>query len=334
MAQQTVTLDNFGSLNILQKTQLTADMVAGTNVSLAVKNTANYTVGQFIAIGKLGDEQCEIQPIAAITPPSIIQVATLNFNHDEGEQVTGLFGNQINVYSSANVNGYVPADTSFAKLGTVTILGDWTSTDYSDTSSNAGSGSWYKFTYYDSTTSAETQLSDSRAVRGGNYGNYASLAEIRDEAGMTGNDNISDATVDRRRRRAQSVIDGMLTGDYITPFAVPVPSQIEQATIYLAAGYLLISDYGTESTGTSKDGYAKIEQVLQADVKGLPGILDLIKMREIILYDSAGNSLLLEAMVTSYPSTDTPQSDLTSDTNMHDSSGNPEDRYFSMADEF
>lgn len=331
---QTLSLDNYGSLNTLLQTSLTADATAGSNVVLAVKNSANFSSGQHIAIGRPGTEQCEIQAITAITATSIT-VGTLSFAHYADEQITGLFGNQINIYSAANVNNDPPADNTFTKIGTVTILADWPSTEYTD---NSGSSSfWYKFTYFDSTSLAETQIADSRAVRGGNYGNYASLAEIRAEAGMTSNPNISDSDIAKKRQRAQNIINGYLYGVYTTPFADPVPPLINTSCILLAAGYLLLEEYGQSATGMSKDGNAKIAQVIDPDGKsksGEIGILDLIKMREIILTDDAGNSLLLSDLISSYPDDNTDPTTLTSDTNSIDVNGNQLGRYFSMRDRY
>lgn len=60
----------------------------------------------------------------------------------------------------------------------------------------------YRYTYYNATSNIETDIEDSVPVRGDDFGHYASLTEIRSEAGFDNAINLSDVTIDQQRRAA------------------------------------------------------------------------------------------------------------------------------------
>lgn len=306
---QLLKIENFGAINVTETTALTAAVAPGSAVSVSVKNTQGLTGGDVFALGTPGNEQCELVTITSITNGTAFVATSVSFTHQPGEPVTDLFGSQIKVYSAANVNNEQPADAAFANIGSpVTIEADQLFSYFTDPS--GGINYWYKYTYLNPTTNNETDLGSSLAVRGGNYGNYASVENIRFEAGFANNTNITDSTIDRFRQRAERIIDGYLFEDCVTPFQVPIPPLIEECATLLAAGYLMISEYGESATGTDKDGKALIAQVMD-EGKGVPGILDLIKLREVTLLDPAGNSLMLTQLVSSYPDNNTTSANLT-----------------------
>lgn len=328
---QTNKVNNFGVLNVTQATLLDVDSAAGSAVSLTVRNNAGFNSGDYIAVGQLGSAECEITTVSSVVTSTGITVASLAFAHSRLEPITGLFADQVKLYRAPNVNNDPPADSTFNAVGSPTaIVGSSLSTSITD--ATGGSDFWYKFTYYNSTTSGETAIGDSVAVRGGGYGDYATLAEIRAEAGMTNNPNISDSDIAKKRKRAQNIINGYLYEVYTTPFAVPVPPLINTSCIMLAAGYLMLEEYGQSATGMSKDGNAKIAQVIDPDGKsGKFGILDMIKMREIILTDEAGTSLLLTDLISSYPDDSTDATTTVSDPQNTNDGAN---RYFYIADRY
>lgn len=309
---QRLKLDNFiANLNIIETTSITAVVAPGSAVSVSVKNTQGMTAGDVAAMGALGAEQCELVTVSSITNSTTFVAAVVKFTHQPGEAVSDLYGSQIKVYASLNVNNEQPADSAFLAglLGSpLTIEADQLYTPFTD--AGGGINWWYKFTYFNPTTTAESDIALSRAIRGGNYGNYADIDNIRFEAGFSNNQNVTDSTIDRFRQRAERIIDGYLFEDCVTPFQVPVPPLIEEAATLLAAGYLMISEYGESATGTDKDGKALIHQVMDED-KGMSGILDLIKLREVTLLDPAGNSLMLSQLVSSYPDASTTAANLT-----------------------
>lgn len=333
---QTLNIDNFSAINTLQQTLLDADILTPSpSVVLTVLTNLEFSIGDVIIVGTPGASNCEITTVTATSGSTSLTAASLVLTHQRTEPITKLFGSQIKVYSASDVTGNPPADTSFSSIGSVVIQPNVLATPYLDNA--GGSGFWYKFTYLNTTSNFETSLADSGIIRGGGYGDYATIAEIRSEAGFTNNSNISDSDIAKKRQRAQNIINGYLYEVYTTPFAVPVPPLVNTSCIMLAAGYLLLEEYGTSATGTSKDGHAKISQVIDPDGKkdsGQIGILDLIKLREIILTDDAGNSLLLSDMISSYPNNTADPSTLTADTNTLSTTGGPNGRYFTMADRY
>ena len=213
----TLSINNFGNLNLVEPTQFDADYPASTTV-LNIKNTANYSAGDFLILGMVGTEQSEKAVIQTVTPNTSITLTTgTKFPHKRFEPIVSLFGDQVRVYRANNVDGSIPADASFASLSTfnINIYKDYTS--YTD--SSGSSAYWYKFTYFNSTTSAETALAGATAARGGGYGHYCSIADIRTEAGFNNNTNIPDALIDSRRIDAEGEINSELMDVYTLPFA-------------------------------------------------------------------------------------------------------------------
>ncbi|MGB3684955.1 MAG: phage protein Gp36 family protein [Ornithinimicrobium sp.] len=143
------------------------------------------------------------------------------------------------------MDGSVPGDGSFSVLATRSLDPDQETTYYTD--SSGGSAYWYKHTYFNETTLEETSLAAANAVRGDDYSHYASLTDIRREAGFLEAHNLSDVTVDQQRRAAEAEINAKLGGTYATPFS-PIPEMVRTLTIQLAAGLLLIQAYGQDST--------------------------------------------------------------------------------------
>lgn len=326
---QTVKIDNFSALNIVQASVLNADIAAGTSVTISIPDTAGIVAGDFLALGALGSTSCEIVTVASVTNATALVITTVGLPHQRSEAVTKLFGTQVKLYRATDTNGNPPVDGSFSIVGSaVPIVPNAQTTSVFD--AGGGAGYWYKFNYFNPTSSAETGLADSKVVRGGGYGDYATLAEILEEAGMNKNPNITPADVAQKRQRAQNIINSYLFEVYSTPFAVPVPPLINTCCIMLAAGYLMMAEYGQSATGTSKDGNAKILEVMDPDAKsGKYGLLDMIKMRESILTDSAGTSLLISDMISSYPNDGTDPTTTVSDPNTIDSP-----RYFNMSDRY
>jgi len=118
---------------------------------------------------------------------------------------------------------------------------------------------------------------------------YSTTDNIRQEAGFTGNSNISDARIDTFKNAASSQIDGILGRVYSLPLS-STPGLLELIERKLAAGHLLLEEYGKQAEGTSKDGKAKVEW---AEDK-----LQLIEDGLIELRDSSGNLLTKATRVT------------------------------------
>ncbi len=253
---QTLSLKNYRSGTISEQTLLTTDVAAGST-SLPVANTNDFTSGVFVLIGGAGGKDSEIilsTPTSSAT--SIPLSAPTSLAHNQREQVYALFGDKLNIYRAANIDGSVPADSAFALLTTISIDPNDADTVYTDAS--GGGGYWYKYTNYNSITGAETNLSAATAVRGLFTVNYCSLDDIRREAGFTHAVNLTDDQIDEKRQAAQDEINGALSEFYNVPFQPPINSQLKQICIVLAAGYLLRVQYG-HTTDRNLQGQSRID---------------------------------------------------------------------------
>lgn len=282
-------IKNFGSGNTVEKTYLNADAAVAA-VGITVKSVQNISTSRYLLIGGQAQENSEMKKVDAIVG-QVITVTALARAHEKYDDITVLGSNQLKVYRAANVDGTVPLDAAFSVLATVDIDTDQLTTTYTDT--GGGSGYWYKFTYYNSTTALETDIADSVATRGGAASHYASLDGIRQEAGFNENQYVADTLVAEKRDAAEDEINSALAGVYDVPFAEPVPPSITQITEMLAAAFLLTGDYGVFATGTNKDGYAKMAEA-RAWIKRL-------QTGDGGLVDGSGNTLVAISRVSGWP---------------------------------
>lgn len=294
---QTIRVPNFPDINIKERSRLNADSAIGAT-TLTLEYTSNMSASDYLYVGALGTERGEINTITTVASITGLTVPAMLKPHDRFDDVCTLFGNKIRVYRAANVDGNVPADGSFSLLGSAAdIDADQNYTDITD--ATGGSDYWYKYTYYNSTSTSETPLADAIAVRGGGYGDYASIESIRQEAGIQNNRFITDAQVNEKRQAAQAIINGALTGIYTVPFTSPINPQIAEITRKLAAGMILKNDYGTVKSFSTNDGDAKMKWAYAE--------LDKIKQKGSQLLDSTGESMALSTSSTfrMYPDSST-----------------------------
>ena len=298
-------LNNFGLANIQEKSYVEVDAEAGAS-AITAKSAAGMSADRYLLINTPGNEVAELRRIASISG-NVVTLASPVLVHDHAkyEDLTALQANQLRIYRAANVDGTEPAVASFGLLTTVDIDIDQQQTVYTDVA--GGSDYWYRYTYYNQTTAYESAIGDSVAVRGGDTGIYATVAQVRSEAGMTNNPYVSDAKIDEARIEAQSVIDAALAGTYDVPFD-DAPPIIQRATKVLAAGYLLKKEFGAGSVGTNATGQAKIDEVLGTDTK--PGIIDQIKNGTLDLTDATGTVLATREHVAGWPDSTTADTDV------------------------
>lgn len=86
---------------------------------------------------------------------------------------------------------------------------------------------------------------------------YSNVDNIREEAGFKGNANVTDAKITTFMDAATSHIDGRLAKVYSLPLE-ETPDSLELIERRLAAGFLLLEEYGEQAEGTDKDGNSKI----------------------------------------------------------------------------
>lgn len=256
----TINLANFSRLNILAQTQLTADIAAGVS-SLPVGNSASFPTGSgnFIILGNLGSSTSEKLTVTTGGDSTHIATsATTALAHNFNDFVTLLFGDQINVYHASDVsgNGTQPPDANFTKLATINITPNNTLTTYTDGSGAAGE--WYKFTYYNSATTAETQLADSRAVQGG-LTHYVSVDQVRNAAGFRTNRKVTDDIIAEFRDAAEKEVNGALGAVYALPLPQPTNPIVVEITKNIAAGELMHEEYLQTSPQLATEGEKKAD---------------------------------------------------------------------------
>lgn len=279
----TIKIDNFSGLNIRRTTALDLAITAPTN-SYQVQNSGNFANGDIIAMGVLGTENCEKITVNSVPDTThIASSANAAFNHARFDPIVSLFGDKIKVFSAVNVNGSPPADGSFAEISgsPFTIAFDEPASTITDAAGDQNT--WYKFTYYNSVSTQQTNMADVPAVRGGGYQQYCSIADIRRVAGYKNNVNITDSMIDLKRRAAQAEINSSLIGRYTVPFAAPINPKIAELTKELAAGFLLLDDFGPFTANTTKDGQARVDEVR--------AYLLALKNGDKYLTDDAGNDI-------------------------------------------
>ena len=253
----TLNIDSFAEQNIRERTTLSSAVDAGVT-SLPVVSTVGYAVGDIIYVGPLSREGCEKAVVAAVPSETILTLsAALKLAHSASDDVTSVLGDKIHIYRAVNVDDSVPSDEAFTVLATREIDPDQTSTYYRD--SAGSSGYWYRTSYYNETTLEETPLSE--AFRGEDFGHYASLTEIRTEAGFDGAIHLKDSVIGQQRRAAESEINAALASVYTVPFD-PVPDVVRTLTIQLAAALLLVQAYGNTAPFSTrlKDARAALQE--------------------------------------------------------------------------
>lgn len=271
-----------------ERTSLGADVSAGaSNVAVTVLNNTNLSQNDYIVIGLEGSEQAELVQInAAVTAGTAIQVDALKFNHKKGEPVVLYKYNQRKFYGSTS------ADGTFTELAAgATDLEIQVDNPQGTISEYTGSTyTYFKATYYNSTTSLETDISDSEAVLADDTARYCSLYAIRVQAGITKNPFITDGRVESKRQQAESLINSYIFSVYVLPLA-EIPGIITRICELLAAGWIDFEEYGPEGQGVKWLGEAR-------------SMLKMLNSGELVLIGADGTELERQTGtdgVSSYP---------------------------------
>lgn len=278
---QTISLDNFNG-NILSQVKLTADAPAGSN-SLSVQNSVNFASAEFMLIGNPGAPGCEI--MSAVSPIDAVTVGTANptlLPHNNGDQLSLLFGASINIYRATDQygTGQQPDDDQFSNIDTVTIDPTQQNTEYTDSSPGSF---WYKYTFLNQNTASETQLSDSIANQAGQT-HYVSLSQIRDAAGFSDAPQVTDSKISAFRDAAEREVNGAMASIINLPFTLPINPIIVQITKNIAAGELMQDEYNTISPTIAMGGASKSKQA-RAGGGGYTSLSELTS-RTVVLQDA------------------------------------------------
>jgi hypothetical protein len=290
MSAEILRLSNFDSVNQSARSEV-ASSASATQTIVTLQSVGGFVDEGFIVIAP-ATECAEIRQIDAINGNALTLKTALTFSHQPGTTVLQLMGDQLKVNRASNIDGSEPVDFTAhpetSPSNPVTIQPDQRFTAVTDP--DGGSGYWYKVTYLNSVTSTETDLSLSLAVRGGDYGHYASLEEIRDEAGFSLFDNVTDQQVSLARAKAESEINSVIASiGYTMPISVEVPL-LASITHLLAAGHLLNRSYGSGAEGTTKDGARLLKDGRDLLKQLMAGTLQLVDTAGNVLPNTANSS--------------------------------------------
>ncbi len=240
------------------RTKLTSDVLAGSNVSVPVANSAGFSANDYLVIGYEGSQQAELVQVASVSGENLV-LGLLKLPHDKDEPIVQYRYNKRKFYGSLTSGGsYVEliGDSSPVTIAVNDPQG--TVLEYT-----GGEGYLYfKSTYYNSQTSEESSILDSDEVLGDESVRYCSIYSIKKQAGLTNNPYITDGIIETYRRRAENEIDSYLASRYVIPYisqsgVQEIPPMLENLTVLLAAGYMDYQEFGKDGEGVKWLGEAR-----------------------------------------------------------------------------
>lgn len=276
-----------------ERGQLAADASAGSNVALTFVNGDTFAVNDYIVIGYEGSEKAEICIITAVSAQTIT-VATLRLPHKSDEPVVKYRYNKRKYYGSLTIDGSYSELTSSGSPLTIQVEDpQGTILEYTGNEGYL----YFKSTYYNSTTTDETDVDGADAVAGDETTRYCSIYAIRKQAGLTNNPYLTDGMVEIYRKRAENEINSVIFSRYVIPLenalgVNEVPPIIENVCTLLAAGYFDYQEFGKEGQGVKWLGEAR-------------GILKALQDGRQRLIDSTGEEFTTKTLtqgIQSYPS--------------------------------
>ena len=255
-----------------EKTYSNADETAGQTV-LSVENPLGFSADDYVVLDIVGSEIAELLQVSTTSTNSITLAVATVIAHAKDAPIQVIRFNQRKFYRSSTETGTY---THLSSEGSpVNIQVDQPEgTEFED--SSGVSTSWYKATYYNSTTQTETSTDDAVATKAGDAEHYTSIYKIKVEAGFQNNDYIGSDLVDRYRTESEAQAEGAIIGLYSLPFS-STPKIFQHIITLLAAGSLLSKEYGLEAdVEVSKTGQRKIERAEELLEKIRKGELRLV----------------------------------------------------------
>lgn len=248
---------------------------AVAQTQLSVKNAQGFSEDDYVILGRLGHEKAELRQVASVASDltSITISSATKFVHEEGEPITKIFYNQRKFYRASSETGtysHLSSESSPKEIEVDKPEG----TFLEDT--GGSSTSWYKATYYNSTTSIETSTDDAIAVQAGESDHYTSIYAIKRRSGFEDAEGISSELVGDFRVEAENEFESRIAVAYSLPLSSK-PKLARQIVEYLAAGNLLIKEYGVEANiEISKSGARMLERANSLLNRIVDGTLQLI----------------------------------------------------------
>ena len=291
---------NFSNNNRLSNanTVLTADIIAGV-ASLPVANSNNFSSGGYVLIGAPGSGNPEMLLATAPSGATTIPLSSnTTLQHNNNDPVRLLFGNQVQVYSAPDSasalpgTGVQPPDTAFSPItGSPFNIDASSALTFITDPNGIAAQTWYKFTYYNSSSEHETSLADSNAILAGQI-HYVSLDQVRSAAGFDNNTNVLDSKVAEFRDAAEKEVNGALLPVYAFPLPLPTNPIIVEITKNIAAGELKHELYQNVSASMAKEGEEKADKARNGG--GSHTSLQELVYREVVLTDAQFNEETVE----------------------------------------
>ena len=254
----------------------TADVSAGSSVSIAVDNAEQLRESDYFAYGVEGSDGAELAQIASVVDATHI-TATISLAHKAGEPIVVYRYNKRKYYGSTTPTGSFTELTGSGSPKTITVDNpQGTLLEYIGDEGYA----YFKATYFNSQSNEETDIDDADAVAGDESSRYTGLFAIRRKAGLTNNPYITDDRLETKRKQAENEINSALFAVYTLPLP-EVPALISQIAELLAAGYIDFEEFGAEGEGVKWLGEGRAilkritdgkQRLLASDFTELPRI--------------------------------------------------------------
>lgn len=260
------------------RTSVSSDVSAGNNAVISVPNGAGFAINDYICVGYEGSQTAELAIITAVTDISIT-VSVLKLGHKASEPITKYLFNKRKFYGSLDASTWTEL-TSYGSPADILVDNpQGTTIEYTGIEGYI----YFKATYYNSTTTDQTSLSDSDPVQGDESLRYCSIYDIRQQAQITQNPFYTDARVEAKRRQAENEVKSYIMTRYTLPLqrtdgTREVPFLIQRCAILLAAGYIDYEEHGAEGEGVKWLGEGR-------------GILKSIKKGDQRLLDTTDNEM-------------------------------------------
>lgn len=268
----------------LARTSLSADASPGSSVTLNVLGNDGMSQNDYVVIGVEGTDTAEIQKInTVVAHGTSIQVATLIYSHKQDEPVQIFRYNERKFYGCTTIAGNYTELTAYGSPKTIDINNpQGTLLEYTGTEGYI----YFKSTYYNSTTSEETDIGESTAILADEGVRYCSIEAIRRQAGLTENPFVTDGMIEVYRTRAENEVNSYLYNRYILPLVnqttdeQEIPAIVENCTMLLAAGYMDYREYGKDGEGIKWLGEARgVLRAIQSGTQRLLGS-DMIEFQQ------------------------------------------------------
>lgn len=248
------------------RTYLSDDITAGNGAVIPVLNSDNFAINDYIVVGPEGSEQAEIVKVTAVGTGQI--TATIIRSHLKDEPITKYRYNKRKFYGATSAAGSYTELTADGSPKSIEVNDpQGTFLEYTGLEGYT----YFKSTYYNSTTTDETSTTDAFAVLADESVRYCSLYAIRKQAGLTANPYITDGLLETYRKRAENEVKSYIMSRYTLPLS-EVPAIIENVTTLLAAGYMDYQEFGADGMGVKWLGEARA--ILKAVKNGSQRLLD------------------------------------------------------------